>query len=114
GIAEHRDLRIDGGANVVRNEERNAIGDSGLGHGTHVAGIVAARGERGSGVRGIAPGVSLRSYRVFAKARSSTSVFNIAKGIDQAVEDRCHLINVSIVGKRHSVLTAEAIADARA
>jgi len=64
-------------------------------HGTHVAGIIAARGQAPSGVRGIAPAVSLFSYRVFPKG-SNASNFDIAKAIDQARLDGCDLINLSL------------------
>jgi subtilisin len=109
GIEEHEDLRIDGGVNTVPGENPNAIGDSGLQHGTHVAGIVAARGTPPHGVRGLAPGVTLRSYRVFAKGKRTASNYAIAKAIDRAVDDGCHLINISLSGA-HSVVLDEAVA----
>lgn len=83
GIAEHADLLIDGGANTVTGERENDFGDNGDGHGTHVAGIIAARGSAPSGVRGLAPSVTLRSYRVFGKNRPGASNFAIAKAIDR-------------------------------
>jgi len=113
GIAEHPDLRIDGGVNTVTGESPHAIGDSGSGHGTHVAGIIAARGTPARGIRGLAPGVTLRSYRVFGRGKEKSTTWAIAKAIDRAVADGCDLVNVSIVGPRHSVVTNEAIEDAR-
>ena len=66
GIAEHPDLRIDGGVNTVTGESPHAIGDSGSGHGTHVAGIIGAKNNT-FGVLGIASGASLVSLRVLDK-----------------------------------------------
>jgi len=114
GIAEHTDLLIDGGANTVTGERENDFGDNGDGHGTHVAGIIAARGSAPSGVRGLAPGVTLRSYRVFGKNSHGASNFAIAKAIDRAVADGCDLINLSLGGPDPDIATREAIADARA
>jgi len=114
GVAEHADLLIDGGANTVTGERENDFGDNGDGHGTHVAGIIAARGSAPSGVRGLAPGVTLRSYRVFGKNKDRASNFAIAKAIDRAVADGCDLINMSLGGADPDIATQEAIADARA
>lgn len=70
--------------------------DNGEGHGTHVAGIIAGRGMPPTGVRGVAPGVTLRSYRVFGVPHGLAASFTIAKAIDQAVRDGCDLINLSL------------------
>jgi len=115
GIADHPDLVVDGGANTVTGEDPKDFGDNGKGgHGTHVAGIVAARGEAPTGVRGVAPGVKLRSYRVFARNSGSASNFAIAKAIDQAVLDRCDLLNMSLGGGSADPVLTAAVDDARA
>ena len=98
GIAEHADLDIDGGENTVVGEDKAEFGDNGLGHGTHVAGIIAAHGQPPAGVRGLAPAVTLRSYRVFGRQSDSASNYAITKAIDHAVEDGCDLINLSLGG----------------
>ena len=94
GIAAHPDLVIDGGENTVVGEDPQDFGDNGHGHGTHVAGIIAARGAPPSGIRGLAAAVTLRSYRVFGKNAEGASNFSIAKAVDRAVKDGCHLINM--------------------
>ena len=61
GIGPHADLNVKGGVNTVQGEARGDYEDNGIGHGTHVAGIIAGSGTTSTGV---APGVTLRSYRV--------------------------------------------------
>jgi subtilisin family serine protease len=114
GVAQHPDLVIAGGLNTVVGEDPSAFGDNGAGHGTHVAGIIAARGLAPNGVRGLAPGVTLRSYRVFGQNAGGASNFAIAKAIDRAVADGCDLINMSLGGGQPDPLTQEAISAARA
>ena len=113
GIAPHRDLRIDGGVNTVTGEQATDHGDNGIGHGTHVAGIVAGRGLPPNGIRGIAPGVILRSYRVFGQDSEEAASFAIAKAIDRAVADQCDLINLSLGGGPSDETVLDAIEDAR-
>ncbi|MFT3815705.1 MAG: S8 family serine peptidase [Acidovorax sp.] len=97
GVSKHPDLRISKGCNVVKGERATAFADE-VGHGTHVAGIIAGRGLAGQGVRGVAPEVDLHVYRVFGKGQEKALSFNIAKGIRQAVDDGCDLINLSLGG----------------
>jgi len=80
------------------------------GHGTHVAGLIAANGAH---FRGVAPGTRLRVYRVFGAKEDGASNFAIAKAIDRAVADGCDLLNLSLGGGPTDVLTDEAIKDAR-
>ena len=77
-------------------------------HGTHVAGIIGGRGSQ-SGFRGVAPGVTLRSYRVFPDSGGGASNFDIAKAIDTAVADKCDIINMSLGGGPKDDLTRAAI-----
>ncbi len=114
GVGDHPDLVVVGGENTVLGERPENWRDNGAGHGTHVAGIVAARGQKGSGVRGLAPAVKLRSYRVFGKGKESASNFAILKAIDRAVADGCDLVNMSLGGSEPDAATSAAIADARA
>jgi subtilisin family serine protease len=65
------------------------------GHGTAIAGIIAAQANNGIGVRGAAPGVKILAIRVLDKNNSGTTD-NEAKGIDAAVRMGAQVINLSI------------------
>jgi subtilisin family serine protease len=91
GVGPHDDLVVDGGLNVVFGEDKDDWKDNGDLHGSHVAGIIGARGT----FKGVAPGVTLRSYRVFAKGKSASN-FMIIKAIEAAVRDKCDIINLSL------------------
>ncbi|HET7489668.1 MAG TPA: S8 family serine peptidase [Acidimicrobiales bacterium] len=114
GSGPHPDLVIAGGANTVQGEDPKDFSDNGHAHGTHVAGIVAARGAPPAGIRGVAPGVKLRAYRVFGKGQGSASSFAIAKAVDKAVADKCDLINMSLGGGQPDPVLKAAVDDARA
>jgi len=110
----HSDLHLDGGMNTVFGEEADDFGPNGSSHGTHVAGIVASRGRPPTGLRGLAPRVMLRSYRVFGKNSGSASNYDIIKAIDQAAADDCDLINMSLGGGPLDDALSAAIEEARA
>ncbi len=114
GIGPHADIVLAGGENTVTGERPADSEDNGLGHGTHVGGIVAARGKSPSGRRGVAPGVQLFNYRVFAKNTEHASNFAIAKALDRARQARVDLINLSLGGGPSDPAISSAIADARA
>jgi len=90
GVGPHPDLVLTGGPS------NGGDLDNGEGHGTHVAGIIASRGVLPGGLSGVAPGVTLRSYRVFSNPNGLAQNFTIAKAIERAVENGCDLINLSL------------------
>ena len=110
GIGPHTGLVVSGGMNAVTGEDPADWSDADI-HGTHVAGIIA--GQCG-GFLGVAPGVTLRAYRVFGKNAEGASSFAIAKAIDRAVADGCDLLNLSLGGGPSDQTTSEAIKAARA
>jgi subtilisin len=114
GVAtDHPDLSVQGGRNTVPGEKPQDFGDNGTeGHGTHVAGIIAARGTPPRGIRGVAPSVTLRSYRVFGQGGDKASNYAIAKGIDAGVADKCDLLNMSLGGGSPDPVVTDAIAAA--
>jgi Subtilase family len=73
------------------------------GHGTHVAGIIAARAGF-DGPPGVAPNAQLISYRIFPDAPSGPPkpAENpvIIDSIRAAIDDGCHIINLSIEGSK--------------
>lgn len=114
GVAlNHPDLAVAGGRCTVVGENPQDYGPLAGDHGTHVAGIVAAKGTPPNGIRGLAPAVGLYSYRVFPQTGGGASNYAIAKAIDQAVQDGCDLINLSLGGGAPDPLTEAAISDAR-
>jgi subtilisin family serine protease len=114
GVGPHPDLVVEGGRNTVPGEEAGDFEDNGAQHGTHVGGIIAARGRPPAGLRGVAPAAALRSYRVFGKKSESASNYAIAKAIDAAAADGCDLINMSLGGGGADEAIRGAIEDARA
>jgi subtilisin len=118
GIAlGHPDLHVSGGECTVPGESPTAFGPLGGDHGSHCAGIIAARGSAPIGVRGVAPAASLFSFRVFptpsnADRHPGASNFAIAKAIDRAVAAGCDLLNLSLGGGGADSATEAAIEDA--
>lgn len=81
-------------------------------HGTHVAGIIGARPIGGSKVRGVAPGVELRSYRVFPNSGGGATNYDIMNAIDRATLDGCHIVNLSLGGGEEDEAVRAAIGKA--
>ncbi len=93
--AAHPDLVVTGGLGCVPGSPEDQFGPSGS-HGTHVAGIIAGRGATPTGVRGVAPGANVFSYRVFDDTTNSGSSFGVVKAIRRGIADGCDLLNMSL------------------
>jgi type VII secretion-associated serine protease mycosin len=85
--------RVLPGIDVVNPGRRPANTDC-YGHGTFVAGIVAAAPAAGTGFTGVAPGVTILPVRVATNADDVTSG-GLAAGIRAAVDAGARVVNVS-------------------
>ncbi|MGH2747192.1 MAG: S8 family serine peptidase [Actinomycetota bacterium] len=85
-------LKVGAGSDVVSNDSNP---DDENGHGTHVAGIIAACTNNGTGVAGVAPDATIVPIRVLNAAGSGTDAQIIA-GLDKAVELGVHVVNMSL------------------
>ena len=65
-----------------------------FGHGTHMAGIIAAQADNGLGIAGVAPAVRLMAVRAISGAGQGTSS-TIAAGIVYAADNGAQVITVS-------------------
>jgi subtilisin family serine protease len=83
------------------------------GHGTHVAGIVGARGGNGIGGAGVAWQASLMAIRVLdGQARGTTAA--VAAGIRYAVDNGARIVNLSLAGPTSTPDLEAAVRYARA
>jgi len=112
GVGPHVDLNIISKKNTVTGEAANET-DDWDGHGTHVAGLIGSNGSPPNGLRGIAPNIPIRSYRVFARGAETVTNYAILKAMILAAEDHCDIINLSVGGGPHDVIVEEGIQDAR-
>lgn len=78
------------------------------GHGTHVAGIVAGRGDNATGVAGIAPDANILAVRVLDGDGSGYYSW-IASGITYAADHGAKVINLSLGGADSSDVLRDAI-----
>ncbi|HEY8552233.1 MAG TPA: S8 family serine peptidase [Thermaerobacter sp.] len=63
-------------------------------HGTHIAGIIAARADNGEGVAGIAPGVKIMVLKVF-DGRGETDTPTVIEAIQYARRMGARIVNMS-------------------
>ena len=80
--------KVVGGYNFV-NEEDLPMDNNG--HGTQVAGVIAADGQ----VKGVAPKAKILAYKVSEDGKAVSSDF-IVKAIEKAIEDKADIINISL------------------
>ncbi|KAI9333345.1 peptidase S8/S53 domain-containing protein [Zopfochytrium polystomum] len=67
------------------------------GHGTHVAGIMAALDVESRGATGVAPAATVGAYRIFGCTGNTDSAI-IVSALEQAIGDGCDVINMSLGG----------------
>lgn len=109
GCGPHPALNIVGGECTVTGDLPGDWQDYDI-HGTHVAGLVGCSGA----LRGMAPGVPIRSFRVFPKnVRDGATNYAILKALLRAAEARCDIVNLSLGGGPADVIVEESITDAR-
>jgi hypothetical protein len=81
------------------------------GHGTHVAGLIAAEKGNGEGIVGVAPDARIMAVKVLGDDGSG-SFSDVARGIDYAVENGARIVNLSLSGSSGSSSVRQAIARA--
>lgn len=91
GISKHSDLSIAGGYNAIR-KSRHYEDDNG--HGTHVAGIVAAAG-RANLPYGVAPKVALYGIKAL-DYNGDGYVSNIVEAVEWCIANDMDIINMSL------------------
>jgi len=88
-------------------DENNDLKDL-KGHGTFVAGILAARTNNGLGIAGINPGAVILPLKVTDPQGRANSL-NIARAIHYAVDQGARVINISLGGRGFSRLEQHAV-----
>jgi len=92
--AAHPDLDVAGGANIINPDAPAPSWQDDEGHGTRVAGIIAAR-DNDIGIIGIAPEASLYAVKVL-DMNGNGQVSDVVAGIDWCVANQMHVINLSL------------------
>jgi thermitase len=97
-----------GGRNFVQGTGPNDLSDT-FGHGTHVAGTIAARANNGLGVVGVAPFAKVLPLRVLDSQGQGFDSW-VAQAFDYAGDLGLRVVNASLGGERDSQTLAGAIA----
>ncbi|MBC7870720.1 MAG: S8 family serine peptidase, partial [Chitinophagaceae bacterium] len=105
--ADHPDLanRILAGYDFI---EDDAVPQDDFGHGCAVAGVIAADGNNGIGIAGIAPNARIMPLRVLDQ-RGNGLYSNVAAAVVWAADNGAQIINLSLGGANQSSLLQNAI-----
>lgn len=106
--ASHSDLStlvLDGFDVYGKNLERNDPN----GHGTHVAGIIAALKDNEIAGRGVVPGIKIMPIRVLDETGYGDDA-DVAKGVVWAVDNGANILNLSLGGDEYSQALKDSIA----
>ncbi len=100
GVDDDRDGFVDDvhGADLV-NHDGTPQDDNG--HGTHVAGIIGARGGNGIGTAGVAWRVRLMAVKAL-DANAAGNALTVADGLRYAVDHGARIVNLSLAGPGRS------------
>jgi subtilisin len=103
---KHPDLAANykGGHDFINNDD-DPMDDNG--HGTHVAGILAAA-RNGEGVVGVAPDAELYAVKV-SDSKGKGSFSGLVEGINWAIENHMDIVTMSITGEGGSMALAKAV-----
>jgi subtilisin len=108
---DHPAITPAGGYNCVSGEDSSLWEDID-GHGTHVAGVVAATiSKSGKGIKGYVPQAQIYSYRAIGEDGATS--WDLAKAIDRAVDEGCDIINMSLGSPTPTDVVKTSIARAR-
>lgn len=87
-------------------KRNDVVAEDYYGHGTHVAGIVAATANNGLGVAGVCPNCTIMAGKVLSDSGMGTSS-GLANGINWAATNGAKVINMSlVVGASQTLQTA--------
>ena len=116
---DHPDLRgrIVGGVSCIGSggdpDRCSGSPDDRNGHGTHVAGIVAAEADNGRGIAGVAPDARLLAVQVLADqcldpgCVAEGAATDVAAGIDWSVDHGADVINLSLAPTEQGTVDPE-------
>ncbi len=107
GITASKDIKVAGGVSFV--EGASSYNDDN-GHGTAVAGILAAA-KNNQGYLGVSPDIELYAVKVLDKNGAGT-YSNIINGLEWAMDHDIDIICMSLGGAKYSRILQEAIDDA--
>ena len=86
----------------------------GLGHGTHIAGIISGKSSESNGFKGVCPGVKIMSIRFISMdSTGAKNLENSVKAIRYAVKNGANIINYSGGGASFAKEEFEALKEAR-
>ena len=111
---DHPDLNVDVALSSAFNATRDKSADDGNGHGTHVAGTIAAIKGNGIGVVGVAPGTTVVGIKVLDR-RGSGSNSGVIAGVEYAasIANGNDVANMSLGGGFSQALNDAVIAAAQ-
>jgi subtilisin len=106
----HRNLhKVGPGIDVVADDNKETWTKDVVGHGSHVAGIIAGT-PGGSGIRGFAPAAEIHVLRIFPGARFS----DLVHALDYCIENGMDVVNMSLGGGEPSKIVEERLIKAKA
>ncbi|PWK13400.1 S8 family peptidase [Tumebacillus permanentifrigoris] len=101
---ESAELKIAGGASFVAGEVTT---DDLNGHGTHVAGILAAQHDD-QGLVGVAPNVELYAVKVM-NGQGAGTYSQLISGLEWAADNHMDIVSMSLAGREDSLALKEAV-----
>lgn len=111
GICFGNDIEVEEQINLIPGEEElSVLFEDGSGHGTSVAGIIAAE-DNDEGITGINPNIELYSAKILSD-KNSAPISRVVEGIYWAISKNVNIINISFSTPYHSQVLKQAIEDA--